>query len=374
MIRVISILLLCSLLLTSSYEQIAYAGIDDAVADIVDWEQLTSCGDDWVVLSRDTSQSQGHVRLGHDKWLMYFLHWRPLTPEREDISVEYVRDLMLSFWGPQMPFTLNGQSGEMEVAGHKAYFVEGTLERVPIKTIFIVWNCQQTGRQFISDCNINKRKGTQDDLLNLQIDITRSISCHGQPHTVDDSLLRQKYSSDPYNLAFFIPESWHTDEFNNPDWFPEGMSDENGSLWTLLTDSEKYVELRWIPAGKGVSTELFYSFIEEMQDTFMITAGTRITLSNFEIERMDVEVGRLKGSGSFRRTVEIDEKIQQISFVFEAFLWEDERIYFLLASIISLEEWWQMPNDLSPSKDTIVRFIEDMAESIRPFSKVRFGE
>ena len=61
-----------------------------------------------------------------------------------------------------------------------------------------------------------------------------------------------------------------TANFDVNEWFPNGMANENGSLWTLLTDSQKHVELLWEETDANISPSLFNKFFER------VTADTSI--------------------------------------------------------------------------------------------------
>jgi hypothetical protein len=335
----------------------------------IDLEGLRSTGDDWT-LFQDTLPDGGSIRLHQDKWLMYFLHWRPLTNEKEDISVEYARNLMLSFWGPEMPFTLTENAGEMQIAGHNAYFVEGTIYEGAVKTRFIVWNCPETKRQFIADCNINVRRGTPQALLDLQDRITSSVSCHGQVNVQRDTLLTKKFESEKFNLSFWIPENWRTSEFYDDEWFPQGLSDTNGTLWTLLTDSEKYAELRWKDEKKEISEALFRNYTEEIEKDSLVTKAT-LKLINFKVERIESRNGYFVGEGRFDYYLRAGGQELTKPFRFRAFLWKAyNKTYFLLASMVSLQEFWNMPVDLSPTDETFNRFVRDeVLANTRVFDK-----
>jgi hypothetical protein len=335
----------------------------------IDLEGFRSTGDDWT-LFQDTLTDGSPIRLHQDKWLMYFLHWRPLTREKEDISVEYTRNLMLSFWGPDMPFTLTENAGEMEVAGHTAYFVEGTIYDGAIQTHFIVWNCPETRRQLIADCNINFRRGTPQELLDLQDQITLSVSCHGQTNAPTDTLLTKKFESEKYNLSFWIPENWQTGEFHDDDWFPEGQSDTNGTLWTLLTDSEKYAELRWKEEKGKISEALFNEYIDQIEKDSLV-ARAMLKLINFDVVRIEAREGYLVGDGTFEYYLGVDGREITKPFRFRAFLWNaHSKTYFLLASMISLQDFWNVPVDLSPADETFNKFVRDeVLANTRVFDK-----
>ncbi len=324
----------------------------------IDLEAFRASGNDWTV-RQDTVPDGGIIRLHHDKWLMYFVHWRPLTKEKENLSWEYVRNLMLNFWGENMPFTLEDTVGEMEVAGHKAYFVDGTIDEGAIQSRFIVWNCPETERQFIADCNVNLRRGTPPELFDLQNDITLSVSCHGTASVQKHPLLTQAYESRLYGLSFLIPENWRTSEYLDTDWFPDGLNRTNGTLWTLLTDSEKYIELRWDDRKKEISLQLFGQYVGQIErDSVVSKAISRIR--DTRVKGIVERKGCMVGHGSFEYSLSAGGREVRKPFMFRAFLWNrGDRTYFLLASIVSLDEFWGLPVDLTPSDEIFDRFVRD---------------
>jgi hypothetical protein len=322
----------------------------------IDLEALRSSGDDWTV-RQDTLADGGVIRLHHDKWLMYFLHWRPLTEERQKLSQEYVRDLMLNFWGPNMPFTLSENMGEMEVGGHKAYFVDGTIYDGSIRSQFIVWNCPETQRQLIADCNINLRKGTQPELLDLQKEITLSVSCHGAASVQANPLLNRLYASRMFNISFRTPETWKTEEYWDSAWFPNGMTPTNGTLWTLLTDSEKYVELRWENRQSEISTGLFNRFVERIESDSVVSETT-LRITNIKVRGTVANEKCIIGHGNFNYSLRAGEREETKPFRFSAFLWNhQDKTYFLLAGMASIQEFWGISPNLSPTDETFNRFV-----------------
>ena len=330
----------------------------------IDLENLCKTGDDWTVIQADSLSDGGRIKVGHDKWLMYFLHWRPLTTERENISIEYVRHLLLNFWGPQMPFTLKEGGGETQVSGHKAYYVDATIKLpADIKTRFIVWNCPETGRQFVADCNINRSRGTAEAYIELQYDITSTISCHGQDSHSINSLLSQEYRSKEYNLSFCIPPNWRTAEFKYPRWFPEGLTDTNGSLWTLLTDSDKVIDIIWEEGKKPLTRNNLSDFVNRFEDTHFCQEGVDFQVLNVAFSDMTEKEKYVTGSGTydlFSEQKASDGNMYQITnpYVFQAFLWHvQEKTYFMIASVVSRKKVWGMDFDLSPTKDVFEQFI-----------------
>jgi hypothetical protein len=324
----------------------------------IDLEALRSSGDDWTA-RHDTLADGGVIRLHHDKWLMYFLHWRPLTEERHKLSQEYVRDLMLNFWGPDMPFTLSETMGEMEVGGHKAYFVDGTIYDGAIQTRFIVWNCPETERQLVADCNINLRKGTPPEFLELQKEITLSVSCHGAASVQTNPLLNRVYLSRMFNISFRTPDTWKTEEYWDSAWFPNGMTPTNGTLWTLLTDSEKYVELRWQDRQSEISTGLFNRFIERIEGDSVVSETT-LRITDIKVRGTIANDECIKGHGNFEYRLRAGDREVTKPFRFSAFLWNHQnKTYFLLAGMASIKEFWGISPNLAPSDETFNRFVHE---------------
>jgi hypothetical protein len=328
---------------------------------LIDIEALQSNGDDWICISEQSSPEGGQIKLYQDKWLMYFVHWRPLTKERENLTMDYVRKLMLSFWGPNMPFILSDRGGVIEIAGHRAFYIDGTIYEGNIRSRFIVWNCPETKRQFIADCNINTGRGTPKELLELQKDITLTISCHPDAKVQKFSQLQQKYASEEYKLSFYVPENWRTSEYSDLEWFPDGMTQDNGSLWTLLTDSEKYVELLWNNQQNEVTEDLFKMYSQLFEgNSFKAKSGTTWTITDMEIEKIESRDDFIIGEGSFTYHLQRGDKEAKRAYHYKAVLWNNNgKTYFLLASLIALQEFWDRSVDLTPSEEVLNHFFQN---------------
>ncbi|MFB0566186.1 MAG: hypothetical protein ACETWK_10980 [Candidatus Aminicenantaceae bacterium] len=345
---------------------------DQEIKKLIDIEGLCSHGDDWKVITEKSSPSGGSIKLYQDKWLMYFVHWRPLTEEKENLSIDYMRKLMLSFWGPNMPFTLSDKGGEMRIAGHKAFYIDGTIYEGRIHTRFIVWNCPETKRQFIADCNINVGRGTPKELLALQEKISLTTVCHPGARGQEFPQLKQKYTSKEYKLSFFIPDNWRTNDYDPFEWFPEGMSDVNGSLWTLLTDSEKYVELVWDNMQKEITRNLFIDYIKRIKGSYFRTkSGTTWKIIDITIRKIEPKDEYIIGEGSFYYYLKKEDSEGIRPYLFKALLWEnDGKTYFLLASLAALEKFWGRSVDLTPKREIIDRYLRDeVLPNVEVFNK-----
>lgn len=277
---------------------------------------------------------------------------------------------MLNFWGSDIQFTLSENVGEMEVAGHQAYFVDGTTSDGAIKSKFIVWNCPETERQLIADCNINLGKGTPSELLELQNDITLSVSCHGTANVQEHPMLNRLYLSKMFNLSFRTPENWRTEEYWDSGWFPTGMTRTNGTLWSLLTDSEKYVELRWDNQRSELSTGLFNRFIARIESDSVVTE-TALRITDIKIRGTVAREECIIGHGNLQYNLRRGDREETKPFRFRAFLWNrDDKTYFLLAGMVSLQQFWGISPNLSPTDETFNGFIHDeVLDNTRVFDK-----
>ena len=324
----------------------------------IDMEGLKKTGDDWKVTYQSIENREGHIILHHDKWLMYFLHWRPLTKQNKNLSLEYTRNHLLNFWGQAINFELTGVEGEIEIGNHKGFFTEGSFSNDAIYTRFIVWNCSQTNRQFTADCNINLRRGTPEELLEVQKLITTTVCCHDdEPRIVPE--LPKKYESQKWNISFYTPHNWRTADFADEEWFPDGMTEQNGSLWTLLTDSQKHIELLWQKTGKNISPDLFNNLLERLTVDLTVihdSSGIAVISLNSLEEKNSFSIGE----GTYQFEQIIRGKPRQSGFRFKGLLWRnDKQVYFLLCSLIEIKEFWGIENDLAPSDETFKTYLRN---------------
>lgn len=341
----------------------------------IDYTKLNELDNQWAIVSKDSLGEKGCIRLANQKWLMFFLHWKPLTEEKKDISVDYARNTMLTLWGPDMPFTLEDGGSETLVCGHKAYIANGTLNNGMVKTRFIIWNCPETQRQFISDCNINLKMGTPEKLHQLQFeDITQSINCHNSNSVIKNENLSQTINNEKYNIQFSIPENWRADEFvydtNQmdypiPGFYPNGMSSKEGSYLAVLKDSEKKIELRWLNdntpnpiSGLDTFLDLVISdTTRDMLDTFKINFVSK----NFQFEQIDTSQEYLSGVGEYEYVMKLDnyDYSQTEKYRCKVLLWENNNnTFFVLASMIAYTDMLGVPFDLTPDNEMLDEFVK----------------
>lgn len=351
--------------------------------DYVDFVELKSNDNQWTIEWKDSSLEKGNIKLVNQKWLMYFLHWTPLNEDNNEISVEYVKNKMLTLWGPSMPFKIKNTGGATYVNQHKAYFVDGTIFNDKVKTRFIIWNCPESNRQFISDCNINLKVGTPISLHDLQInDITNSVKCHHIDTTTINPLIPQTIENNDLEIEFSIPDNWKAQEFiydTNymeyaiPGFYPEGISKEKGSYLSVLNDSEKIIQLLWNNNKQSISQDLMKSFIEELKkDTISELLDTLILktyTTDFEIKSNEIENNVLKANGYYllESSIKKYNYKESTKYIYNIYMWKNKKTnFFLITSIVAYDNMLGVPFDLKPGKEIMDSFfINEVAPIIK---------
>ncbi len=304
--------------------------------------------------------------------LMHFLHWWPLDESNNEISIEYAKELLLNLW--EMPFDLTGVEGETEINGHKAYFIEGNLRNI-VKTRFIVWNCNQSNRQFLSDCNINISLNTPQELLDLQVnDITNSICCHKTEDLIKDPKLVQQINYEDQNITLDLPENWRSILFfvstdpskKGPGYYEGGVTEKEGAIWNLVTDTQKEIDLTWKKSTDQLSESSFQTAIERVfNDTIIAMQDTlkyRFYCVNTKSQNIKINNKYIEGSGNFDIITDIENyaPIDTSHYQYKAFTWKNnETEYFLFASMAAYNNMWGIPFDLAPTDVQFNNFVRD---------------
>ncbi len=337
--------------------------------EYIDFKGLNSLGNDWKVIRQNITSNEGYVKLHHESWLMYFLHWRPLTEENKNVNLLYTRYKLLNFWGAAMNFSLKETEGIMNINGHKAFYVDGSFGGF-VETRFIIWNCPETKRQFIADLNINTRLETPGFLHELQQLITKTIFCHGNTNNNinKNRYLTKKYQSEEYSLSFFLPQNWKTIKFSSKKWFPNGLTGTNGTLLSLLTDSQKHMELMWKKTKENISEKLFGDFLKYMESHSPVRKDSSrcfdfTVLSKKLSKGLFIADGTFK-LGSFKNTV----KDYSENFQFRGFLWKNgDTAYLVIPSLVNVNNVWNMPADVSHTQGVFEHYIKN---EINPYIKI----
>jgi len=330
----------------------------DSVGQYIDTGTLLLQDSCWKVVRQDVTADRGRIKLHNNRWLMFFVHWRPLKATAH-LTFEYARDHMLNFWGPAMPFTLSGGENEIEVAGHRALVINGTIYEGRIATRFIVWNCPETGRQFTADCNVNLARGTPPSLLDVQQAIAGGVRCHAPYAVAGGTAFPEHFLSNEWGVSLSVPDKWHTEKFASKEWFPDGITYTSGSLWTLLTTSEKRLDLRWQRSDDEVSAAEFRWFLHELPADSAVVRDSTLTLQVY-LDTVFSREAFLEGTGSLRYSRSLDDRTYESHYRFDAILWKDvDRLFFLMASLVSIDEFWGLPVNLVVSDEMVSRFLWD---------------
>jgi len=322
----------------------------------------------WDTLIYRMDSNEGHLKLHTNKWLMCFLHWRPLTPENADVTPEYVREKLITFWGPNMAyFTLKEGEGEMEINGHRAYYVNGDFMG-QVDTRFIIWNCEETQRQFIADLNINKLMGTPGIYLELQQMIAETVTCHCDFNQSAEGALTRFYRNDTLKIAFKAPSHWKTSIFETEIWYPEGPSAQSASLWTLSTTSEKQIDILWHKKENELNEKSIQSFFDRA------VVENNLNYENIIIDSIYTfdNVFRFKGKYTLVKEDSLKERYSRFSnthqFVGEA-VEISGNIYFLVASIIKIDKVWGLKVDLPPDEKDYKDLLNHAREILNQTNK-----
>jgi hypothetical protein len=339
----------------------------------IDLARLSKYGERWDRIDSTFNDTGGHITLHHSKWLMYFLHWRPLTKENSMLTKEYVRNHLLNFWGAAINFELTNVDGEMEVCGHEALYTEGNFGKGAVYTRFMVWNCPETHRQFTADCNINLRRKTPRALLELQHLVTGTVCCHSGGKPLTSSKLPKKFESRQFGVCFSTPEDWKTAVFEDSTWFPKGPSRQNGTLWTLPTNSVKHIELFWDQDNVELSAASMTDRLRRMTGGPWRLSDT-ICVSNIRLLSTKKDNAALSGEGIYDLNLKLRDTLVTFPYHFKALFWKHRnRTYLLLTSMVHLKEFWNRKNDLPPSEKTLDDFLrKEVLPSVRVIDKKDF--
>lgn len=206
---------------------------------------LPALGYSWSDSGLSVAEESGSLTVTATKVIYYFLHWGP--PEAVEITEEYVRARIPQVW-PDEGLSVRSVGGAT-VCGHPAMFAEVVPRRDFYRAFFTIWNCPESGRQFIADMNYNVQYFTPCEELEAEFAVTnQTLACHpgAKTETVPGHVAR--YESSRFGLAFDHPLHWFVNESPYSVPHPEyrGIrSDRLGSLLANLQDSSVDIVFRW---------------------------------------------------------------------------------------------------------------------------------
>ncbi len=227
--------------------------------------QLEDLGWQWKEEDIKGNEKNGEITFSDTKWLMYLIHWGPIQVPK--ITVDYVRKRMLKMWGVEFQFT--GKEGLTKMAGHDAAWAEAYGTNKSFYTRFIIWNCPQSGREFIADTNYNIRRKTPEEDFDREMRSARTVQCHEGAATEYFPDITKNFESKKYDISFYYPEEWFI--FDSPYYVPfpeyEGIrSRKMGSLLGLCSDQNISVTLEWFPLDESEKRESFMGIEQRTLD------------------------------------------------------------------------------------------------------------
>ncbi|MGD2217305.1 MAG: hypothetical protein PVJ64_11125 [Gemmatimonadales bacterium] len=201
------------------------------------------------------SDKEGSIWVLHRKMIYYLIHWGPI--ETDEITPEYVRERIPKIWPSEGIEVRNTRA--MTVAGHPAIYAEAVAASQFYSPQYLIWNCPESGRQFIADMNYNTLYRTPVTELQAQIDATTStLACHtGAPSSpVPGHVVR--YDNPRFRLAFSHPLRWYVFEspFGVPHPSYRGVrNDTIGSVLAWPEDRRVRLGFIWGPKPETEAVE-----------------------------------------------------------------------------------------------------------------------
>lgn len=250
--------------------------------------RLDDRGWQWKAEDIKGTPESGEATFSDHKWLMYLIHWGPV--QKKEITIDYVKERMLGMWG--VKFEFSGREGRLKMAGHNAVFVEAFGTNKSFYTRFIIWNCPESGREFIADTNYNLRFRTPESDFEDERRSAMTLRCHEGARVERFPDLTGTFASEKYGFSFFYPERWFI--FDSPYYVPfpeyQGIRDKKkGSLLALASDQNIVVTLKWSPQDQkseemvmGVEQKTMERLIKEVETLPNIGALKNLGFESFQ--------------------------------------------------------------------------------------------
>ncbi len=267
--------------------------------------ELEDIGWQWKEEDVKGTKNEGEITFTDTKWLMYLIHWGQI--QIPEITIDYVKNRMLDMWGVKFEFT--GKEGKTKIAGHDAVWVEAYGTNKSFYTRFIIWNCPESGREFIADTNYNLRRKTPREDFENEMRSAKTIQCHKEAPTERYPELTRKFDNIRYGLSFYYPEDWFF--FDSPYYVPfpqyEGIrNQETGSLLALCSDQNLSLTLKWSLLDKTQKEEPFMGVDQRALQSLKKEIGSQKDMESFQNHGMEYfmadgkKITRIWGDCRFR--------------------------------------------------------------------------
>lgn len=336
---------------------------------------LDDRGWEWNEAEWRGNADKGEIAISDGKWLMYLIHWGPI--QTEAVTEEYVRRRMLGMWGVDFEFT--GISGPTNMAGHDAWFVEAYGTRRRFYTRFIVWNCPESGREFIADTNYNLVTRTPQSDFAEERRSAQTIRCHPQAAVTRSPGLNVEFPDTRYGFSFFHPERWFFSD--SPYYVPypeyEGIRGPGtGSLLGLCSDENLRVILSWEPLPEEETKGTFLGADMNAIRSLTTRLKGRSDLGEFQAhgtERFQVDGRAIDRTwGAYAYPVQKDKPETEMytgSGIFQAARWDLPEAGKRLTVILLTKAYEDHGVSSQPVRETLDRFLRELIGSVQAPSK-----
>ena len=330
--------------------------------------ELEDIGWQWRDEDIKGTQEKGEITFADAKWLMYLIHWGPI--QVEEITVDYVKERMLNMWG--VPFEFSGKEGKTQMAGHDAIWVEAYGTNKMFYSRYIIWNCPQSGREFIADTNYNIRAKTPEDDFETEMRSARTVQCHPEAQTEHFPDLTNRFESEKYGFSFSYPERWFM--FDSPFYVPfpeyDGIRNkEMGSLLALCSDRAVRVTLKWAQMDEsqdeeqvmGIQQKLMESLINEIKSYPDVESIQNYGMENFTVN--DKKITRIWGACQFKEPENENERqFFTGKGIYQVAQWNLEKKKIIV--IITTKQYRYGPAISSPIRSFLDEFLKDFIPRI----------
>ncbi len=367
--RIFAVLLLSFLLLTAQQQP---QKVEDLISLIKEKSGLDVGLEDtgWQWRDEETkgNEEKGETTFADAKWLMYLIHWGPI--QVEEITVDYVKERMLKMWG--VPFEFSGKEGKTKMAGHDAVWVEAYGTNKMFYSRYIIWNCPQSGREFIADTNYNIRAKTPEDDFETEMRSARTVQCHPEARAEHFPDLTNRFESEKYGLSFSYPERWFM--FDSPFYvpFPEYNGIRNkkmGSLLGLCSDRAVKVTLKWSLLDEsqqeeqvmGIQQKLMESLINEIKSYPDVKEILNYGMENFTVN--DKKITRIWGACQFKEPENENERqFFTGKGIYQVAQWNLEKKKIIM--ILTTKQYRYGPAVSFPERSFLDEFFKDFMPRI----------
>ncbi|MCP4569451.1 MAG: hypothetical protein GY841_17890 [FCB group bacterium] len=331
---------------------------------------LPDLGYTWNDSGFTGSTDSGTFSASVTKVIYYFLHWGPI--EVPEVTEDYVRDRIPKIWPGEGLQVLS--VNDTIVAGHPAYFAEVLPQRDFYRAFFLIWNCPESGRQFIADMNYNVRFHTPRAELEAEFATTyHTLACHSGAETKEFPDLVKRFDSHRFGISFDHPLHWFV--FENPYGVPHpeyrGMRNkEIGSLLANLQDMTTDIFFKWetLPEEPADDTQTMGGAIAHYRAAINC-ANAMDQVESFKYG--DAETVTIDGRKVFKLFGDVERKTPPNpgpDFVSRAramvVLMEDQQNKRRLQVVILIDEYEVDGNPRKPVRDIFDRWAIALAEGI----------